>query len=106
MVALVAAGLDPQSEAISKGLKYLKKSQLKCGGFSYLFMPANTASASWVMQSLSALGKDPSDWRKDKTNLPDHLLGFQSSDGSFALDGRFPGQPFADDGLCSPGAAR
>jgi len=83
MIALSAAGLDPKSEAILKGLNYLNKHQLKDGGFSYLFMPSNTASASMVMQSLSVIGKDPSEWKKGNKNLLNHLLGLQSCDGSF-----------------------
>jgi len=83
MVALSAAGLPPDSEVFAKGIRYLKKVQGKDGGFSYLFMPANAASDAWVLQALSAAGKDPSNFKTGAKNVLGHLLSLQQSDGSF-----------------------
>jgi len=83
VAALVAAGQNQASEPIAKALEYLRKTQRPDGGFPYLFMPSNTASDCWVLQALSAAGKDPSEWSKGGETLPFHLLSLQQPDGSF-----------------------
>jgi prenyltransferase beta subunit/ferredoxin len=83
MNALIAAGEKPASEAIVKGLAYLKTSQNSDGGFPYLFMPSNAATDSSVIQALSAAGIDPSTWTKHRSDPVTHLRSLQQPDGSF-----------------------
>lgn len=83
MVALISAGHRQSSEAIMKGLTYLRKVQTPDGGFSYLFMPSNAASDSWVIQALCAVGEDPSRLKVGTIDVITHLLKLQQEDGSF-----------------------
>ena len=83
LVALMASGYKPETEAVRKALTYLKGVQGHDGGFSYLFMPSNSASDAWVIQALWAVGEDPSGWRQRHGDLIGHLLTLQQSDGSF-----------------------
>ena len=83
VISLISAGVKPKTGAITKGLEYLRKVQSKDGGYPYLFMPSNAASDAWVLQALWATGKEPLQWKTDKQDVLNHLLGLQQKDGSF-----------------------
>lgn len=83
IMALLAAGEDPDSPVIKRGVAYLKDVQNRDGGFSYLFVPSNAASDAWVIQALVAAGENPLAWRKDEESPVDHLISLQEHDGSF-----------------------
>lgn len=82
ILALRAAGKEASSEAILKGLDYLRNNQNHDGGFGYLFMPSNAASDAWALQAYLAAGKD--DLAASGVRNPfTHLLSLQQGDGSF-----------------------
>lgn len=83
ILALVAAGEDPQSPVIKKGIAYLKSVQNGDGGFPYLFAPSNAATDAWVIQALAVAGENPAGWHADKRGPVDHLVSLQEPDGSF-----------------------
>lgn len=84
--ALVALGENPEkSQAIKRALEYLKTCQAENGGFCWEGNKPNSATDSWVLQSLIAAGEDPAGdaWQKNGKHVVDHLLSLQAKDGSF-----------------------
>ena len=75
--------------AIEKALEYLKGCLQEDGGFNsgneWMGSDSNSASDSWVLQGLFAVGEDPvsKNWSVNGKNPVTHLLSLQSSDGSF-----------------------
>ncbi len=79
-----AAGIDA---ALAAARAWLASSQNADGGFPYspggLFGDSNTASTSWVLPALAALGEDASTWRTADGSTPwSYLLEAQNADGS------------------------
>ncbi|MDK2974388.1 MAG: hypothetical protein PWP08_759 [Methanofollis sp.] len=83
VMALLAAGEDPDSTVITKAKDYLRSQQLGDGGYSYGSGGSNSASDTWVAQAVVALGEDPSTWKGKNGSLVQDLLSYQKSDGSF-----------------------
>ncbi len=76
---------------------FLKQAQNDDGGFPYskggMFPDSNSATTSWAIQALIAMGEDLSDWKTADGATPYHfLLGLQKEDGSFSWTGKDPGQ--------------
>ena len=71
---------------------FLAFSQNDDGGFPYSkgdsFNDSNSASTSWAIQALIAMGEDPHRWQKGGGLTPYHfLLSLQKEDGSFSWAG-------------------
>src|SRR3990170_3507636 len=71
---------------------FLAFSQNDDGGFPYSqgdsFNDSNSASTSWAIQALIAMGEDPQTWVKQGGLNPYHfLLSLQKEDGSFSWSG-------------------
>lgn len=83
--ALAALGLDQNDLVVQKALQYLQEQQNEDGGFSWTDQKTNTATDSWVMQGLVAVGENPagSNWRINGKSPLEHLGSLQNSDGSF-----------------------
>ncbi|MCK9278048.1 MAG: helical backbone metal receptor [Methanoculleus sp.] len=82
--ALAAAGISHDAATVQNALAYLKKVQQEGGGFHYGGTSAsNSASDSWVIQGIVAVGDNPAGWRMGETSAVDHLVGLQNPDGSF-----------------------
>jgi hypothetical protein len=88
--ALVAGGECITSPNIANGLVYLKSAQNDDGGFTYDPQSAwgtdsDTNSTAWVVQTLLALGEDPTStkWMVNSSTPISYLLSMQLADGSF-----------------------
>lgn len=82
--ALIAGGIQRDSEVIKRALEYLKTGQNDDGGFRYFGNgSSNAASDAWVIQALVAAGENPMDWRKNNTSVVEHLLSLQTEEGYF-----------------------
>lgn len=89
IMALIAAGEGPGSDAIADALAYLHTEQDDTGGFGFEDwmsgeLVVNSASTSWVTQAIVAAGQDPisGDWTLDD-NPVNVLLTFQEESGAF-----------------------
>jgi len=76
---------------------FLKEAQNNDGGFPYskagMFPDSNSATTSWAIQALIALGEDVSAWKTEDGATPYHfLLSLQKEDGSFSWTREGPGQ--------------
>ncbi len=74
---------------------FLKEAQNDDGGFPYskggLFADSNSASTSWAIQAVIALGEDVSTWKAEDGSTPYHfLLSLQKDDGSFSWTKKDP----------------
>jgi len=83
--ALAALGVNKDDLVVQKAVKYLKEQQNEDGGFSWTDQKTNTATDSWVIQGLTAVGEDSmgNNWRINGKSPLDHLCSLQNSDGSF-----------------------
>jgi len=86
IMALMAAGKSPDSDTIQNALNFLKINQADNGGFiSWDSSNAtNSATDSWAIQAIVAVGQDPATWTKINGTPIDDLLSFQNLDGSFS----------------------
>lgn len=67
------------SEATKKARTYLKLNQDNKGGFG-----ENSATTSWAIQAIVALGEDPNQWFNITNKTPwNALLSYQNSSGAF-----------------------
>ncbi len=82
IMALIVAGEPENSNRIGKALDYLHENQQEDGGFPSWGV-TNSASDSWAMGAICAVGQNPTDWTKNETSVVDHLLSLQNPDGSF-----------------------
>jgi hypothetical protein len=91
IMALIAAGESPDSEVIKNAVRgedgdgYLRMEQDDNGGFAMSGDTVNSASTSWAVDAIVAVGQDPTseDWTWDD-NPVNVLLSFQDpNDGSF-----------------------
>ncbi len=98
--ALIAAGVAPSQEPISRALLWLKDTQNEDGGFPYSWPanpytgeqdPSDSSSSAWVAHAIKKAGEDPasSAWEKNGKDALDHLLALQQSNGSFAHSSTF-----------------
>ena len=82
--ALVAAGVDRNSEVIQRALEFLKHGQNDDGGMRYFGNSAsNAASDAWTIQALVAAGLNPAEWKRNNKSVVDHLLSLQTDEGYF-----------------------
>ena len=86
IMALIAAGESPSSVYITNAMDYLRMEQDDYGGFAFRgYEVVNSASTSWAIDAIVAVGQDPTgeDWTWDD-NPVNVLLSFQDpNDGSF-----------------------
>ncbi|MEM2123202.1 MAG: prenyltransferase/squalene oxidase repeat-containing protein [Candidatus Bathyarchaeia archaeon] len=85
IMALTAAGESKGSEAITRGLSYIKSKQMSNGGFES-FGSTNVGTDAWAICAIASVGQDPTSeyWTKDGKTPVDDLLTFQNADGSFS----------------------
>ncbi len=92
ITAMALIGLAPYSDqpevktAIDKAVAFLSKEQGSTGGYNEEFVGGiSSETTSQVIIGLTAVGIDPtsSQFTKEDGNLLDHLLSFQTKDGSF-----------------------
>lgn len=91
------SGSSELDSVLAKAKDFLKNAQNNDGGFPYNkegeFTDSNSATTSWAIQALIALGEDVSAWKTEDGSNPYHfLLSLQKEDGSFSWDGKGPGQ--------------
>jgi prenyltransferase beta subunit len=84
IMALIAAGEDPNSSVIQNALNYLKTQQADDGGF-LSWGSTNAATDSWVIQAIVASEENITgeNWTKNDKTAIDDLLSLQNDDGSF-----------------------
>jgi hypothetical protein len=85
IMALIAAGQPASSTQVTDALAYIKSMQMANGGFES-WGETNSATNSWGIDSIAAVGQDPTSasWESGAGNDPvDDLLTFQNADGSF-----------------------
>ncbi len=75
--ALVAAGVDKESDALKAALEYTKNNQNDDGGYT------NVRTTSSVIQAIIAAGDNPLSYTKNDINPLEYLLNLQQEDGSF-----------------------
>lgn len=83
--ALLAAGVDPESQPITDAIAYIRTQQSDDGGFASSGMSADSNSISdyWAILALNAAGVNPSEWRKGSETPVTHLLSCQQDSGVF-----------------------
>lgn len=80
----VLQALASGSKASKAGLEYLKKAQVKGGGFALGGNGAiNTQSTAWAIQGILAAGEDPASYRRGGASAPEFLAEHQESDGHY-----------------------
>ena len=84
VMALVAAGENPQSASLTDAVAFIKTKQIGSGGFQS-WGTANAASTAWTISALVAVGEDPmSDaWKNNGKSPVDFLISLQRQDGGF-----------------------
>ncbi len=76
------------SKASRSGLEYLKRAQVKGGGFPLGGNGAiNTQSTAWAIQGILAAGGDPSSFHRGGSSAPEFLAKHQASDGHYRYSG-------------------
>jgi len=92
ITALIVAGEEPASPAVTNGLAYIKLHQADNGGF-LSWGATNADTNSWAINAIVAAGQDPTsaDWTKNGNTPVDDLLSFQQDDGSFYWQSDTPG---------------
>lgn len=82
--ALVACGQSPSSEAVRRGIEYLRVRQASGGGFNSTGGAADANSTAWAIQALLAAGEDPSGsaWKEGAGSPMSALIGFQQPSGA------------------------
>jgi hypothetical protein len=88
--ALIAAGEAKDSEAVVKGLNWLKSAQNDDGGFPYnptseWGTDSDISSTAYVIQAIMAAGQDPLSlyWQKKGNSPISYMLDLQNENGSF-----------------------
>lgn len=81
--ALIAAGENARSSAVTRALSYLHFCQAPDGGFAWQTAGSNTGSTAWAVQGISAAGEDVSSsaWSSSGKTPIDFLLKMQQADG-------------------------
>ena len=83
IMALMAAGEDPDQVCIDDAVAYLQGLQnVSTGAFDSWGTP-NSASDSWVMGAIVSMGQHPGQWPLNGTSVLRHLLSLQNAGGSF-----------------------
>lgn len=84
VMALVAAGKNPQSASLTDAVAFMKTKQTESGGFQS-WGTANAASTAWAIDALVAVGQDPTSetWKNNGTSPVDFLISLQRPDGGF-----------------------
>ena len=83
--ALLAAEIEPNSEAILNGIKFLTSFQLDDGGWG------DASSTAYVLLTLNALGIENNSWITDFGTTPmDELFSFQLPSGGFMFSTEYP----------------
>ncbi len=92
VMALAAAGENPNSIVIIDALSYLKNTQGDKGGFLSWGME-NADSTAWAIQAIIAADQDPESetWKKNSNTPKDFLRSLQNTDGSFSWTSNNPG---------------
>lgn len=80
MCALACCGEGAETDAIAKGLQYLRSEQNADGGFSTL--GSNAATDGWVILAIRAAGKDPEEWKAGSSDPLQHLISLQKDNGA------------------------
>ncbi|KAF5431708.1 Serine protease, subtilase family, partial [Candidatus Methanophagaceae archaeon] len=75
--ALVAAGVDNESDTLKAALGYIRNNQNDDGGYT------NVKTTSSVIRAIIAAGDDPLSYTKNDINPLEYLLSLQQEDGSF-----------------------
>jgi iron complex transport system substrate-binding protein len=84
IMALIAGGVNPNDQVITKAVQYLRDVQEPTGGFNYgYYSESNLASTAWVIQAFAACGVDPVTVTTNGNSPVDYLLSLQQADGSF-----------------------
>ena len=86
IMALIAAGESADSDAVTKGLSYIKSQQADNGGF-LSWESTNPSTNSWAIGAIVAAGQNPTgtNWTNNSATPVDDLLSFQNAtDGSFS----------------------
>jgi hypothetical protein len=105
IMALIAAGQSPNSDAVSDGLDYIASTQMDNGGFES-WGSTNADTDAWGICSIADAGEDPDDWDSGAGNDPvDDLLAFQQTggddDGAFYWQDGTPGMSAAKTTACA-----
>lgn len=82
IMALIATGEKADSKRIVMAKWYLQSEQQPDGGFPSWGV-TNSASDSWAISAIVAMGEDPKNWKKNGISVVEHLLSLQNDDGSF-----------------------
>jgi len=84
VMALVAAGENPQSASLTEAVTFMKTTQTGSGGFQS-WGTANAASTAWAIDALVAVGQDPTSevWKNNGKSPVDFLISLQRQDGGF-----------------------
>ncbi len=84
VMALVAAGENPQSASLIDAVAFLKTTQAGSGGFQS-WGTANAASTAWAIGALVAVDQDPTSetWKNNGKSPVDFLINLQREDGGF-----------------------
>lgn len=87
IMALVSAGVLNTDTAIQNAVNFLKTMQNQDGGFGYdgsgPERVSDTASDSWAISAIYAIGQNPSQWTKGANNPITHLESMQDASGGF-----------------------
>jgi prenyltransferase beta subunit len=78
--AIASSGEGAESNAIAKGLQYLRSEQNADGGFSTL--GSNAATDGWAILAIKSAGQDPAEWKTGSSDPLQHLLSLQKDDGA------------------------
>ncbi len=91
IMALTAAGVEPDDPPVQMALQFLKDSQLATGGWEYGSGFGESAnSTALVVQALGATGQnfydDGGDWAKNGMSPLTALMSWQNDNGAFQAD--------------------
>jgi len=75
--ALMAAGVDNESDTLKTALEYIKNNQNDGGGYT------NVKTTSSVIRAIIAAGDNPLSYTKNDNDPLEYLLSLQQEDGSF-----------------------
>jgi len=87
IMALISAGVSAFDPVIEKASDFLKTMQNDDGGFKYdsseWSLVSDSASDSWAISAIYAMGQNPSEWVKEASNPLNHLESLQDEAGFF-----------------------